>query len=196
MDAKINKIKLLLPVTLTLCIITGCAQKQDFKPIEQICIPQIENTDAIEQIKDVLAKMHFTIDKADPAHGIVRTKPLRAAQDFEFWRSDNVGQFNKSEANMHSLRRTAELKLSQQNQQLCINCSVNTQRLSLPQRQEAIGFRVDQMFSVRADYELILDSEQQEAASWIDLGNDQKLQTKILKRLEKRFARLQKENAK
>ncbi|HIJ53948.1 MAG TPA: hypothetical protein HPP66_12465, partial [Planctomycetes bacterium] len=94
-------------------MLTGCARQQQFKAVEQICVSDTGKAEAMRIGEDVLGRMHFTIAKADAEQGLIRTKPLPAAQSFEFWRSDNVGSFNSTEANLHSIRRIVELDISQ-----------------------------------------------------------------------------------
>jgi hypothetical protein len=118
----------------------------------------------------------------------MRTYPLAGAQTFEFWRTDNVGSFNRAEADLHSIRRTVELNLSKQSGQLCINCRATTQRLSLPQDQDAAGKGYTNLAeSRRSAQKLKLGHEQKANITWTDLGRDNQLETEILKRIESRL---------
>jgi len=180
------------------CLLAGCAQTQRHEVVEQICLPDTqslglptEKLQAMQTAEDVLARMHFTIDKADAEQGIIRTRPLPAAQSFEFWRKDNVGSFNSTEANLHSIRRTAELGISQQGGQLCISCDVKIQRLSLPEREVTSSGRSYEMFtpSNQSIQVLELHPEQKKDMAWVDLGSDKQLATDILKQIEKQLKR-------
>ena len=179
----------LIPLSLiaSALMLTGCAKQQQFKAIEQICLPDTQKLQAMQISEDVLGRMHFTIAKADAEQGLIRTKPLPAAQSFEFWRSDNVGAFNSLQANLHSIRRIVELDISQQGGQLCINCNVKVQRLSLPEREVTTTARAYEMFSPsnQVIQRLRLHSEQREDMAWIELDRDRQLATYILKRIEK-----------
>ena len=183
----------LVPCALITCalMLTSCAQPQHQETIEQICLSDTQKPQAMQTAEDVLCRMHFTIEKSDTEQGIIRTKPLPAAQSFEFWRNDNVGSFNSSEANLHSIRRTAELGISQQAGQLCISCDVKAQRLSLPERDITSSSRSYQMFtrSKQSIQVLELNPEQEKDMAWIDLGSDRQLATEILKRIEEHVKR-------
>ncbi|HUS74007.1 MAG TPA: hypothetical protein VMY06_13185 [Sedimentisphaerales bacterium] len=172
-------------------ILTGCAETQRQEVVEQICLPDTQKLQAMQIGEDVLGRMHFTIAKADTEQGSIRTKPLPGAQSFEFWRSDNVGAFNSTEANLHSIRRIAELGISQQGGQLCISCDVKVQRLSLPEHEVTTTARAYEMFSPSNPViqRLRLHSEQKEDMAWIELGTDRQLATDILKRIEKHAKR-------
>jgi len=155
-------------------ILMGCAQPQHQEVVEQICLSDMDKQQAMQAAEDVLGRMNFTIDKSDAEQGVIRTKPLSAAQSFEFWRSDNVGSFNTTEANLHSIRRTAELGISRQGGQLCISCNVKVQRLSLPERDITSSGRAYEMFS-RSEPSiqiLQLHPEQKKDMAWIDLDSD------------------------
>ena len=183
----------LIPYALITCalVLTGCAEQQQFKAVEQICVPDTGKAEAMQAAEDVLGKMHFTIDKADAEQGLIRTKPLPGAQIFEFWRSDNVGAFNSAEANLHSIRRVAELDITRQGGQLYIGCNVKVSRLSLPEHQISSSARAYQMFSQSspAMQILALHPQQKKGMAWVDLGNDTRLATEILKRIEKQINR-------
>ncbi|MHC4642482.1 MAG: hypothetical protein ACYS32_12630 [Planctomycetota bacterium] len=179
-------------------MLTGCAQPQHQEVVEQICLSGTqslglltEKLQAMQMAEDVLARMHFIVTKADVEQGIIRTRPLPAAQSFEFWRNDNVGSFNSTEANLQSIRRTAELNINRQGGQLCISCDVKVQRLSLPEREVTGSGRSYAIFtkSKQSIQVLELHPEQKKDMSWIDLGSDKQLATDILKRIEEHIKR-------
>jgi len=152
----------------------------------------ISTADLMEIAESVLARMYFTIDKADVQSGLIRTKPLSGAQFFEFWRSDNVGTDNALAANLHTIRRTVTLDISQQDGELSVGCNVQVQRLSLPERQVSNSTRVYGMFSQSSLslQRLKLNPEQKQQMAWIDLGRDSRLEAEILKRIETGLVRL------
>jgi hypothetical protein len=186
-----NKIEASCFVVCALLLLgAGCAETQRHVAVENICVPGINKAEAMLRVEQVLGEMLFRIDKADAEHGYILTQPLRGAQFFEFWRSDNVGASNQALANLHSIRRTAELNVSQQEDELCISCEVRTQRLSLPERRLSSTARAYMMFSKSTSrmQRLELGPEQRKRAGWIDLGQDDKLAGKILERVEKKLA--------
>ena len=196
-----NKFRIQLFVAcMAFCFLTGCAKQQQFKAVEQICVPAAAKAEAMQAAEVVLGKMHFTIEKADAEQGLVRTRPLPGAQFFEFWRSDNVGDLNSAEANMHSIRRVAELNISPRDLpggkpgsggQLCISCNVKVSRLSLPEQQISSSTRAYQMFSQSSSamQRLELHPQQKKGMAWVDLDNDIMRSTEILKRIEKHVKR-------
>jgi hypothetical protein len=73
---------------------------------------------------------------------------------------------------------------------MCINCAVQTYRLSLPEHEVASTAQAYQMFSKSTPsmQKLELNPEQKKGMAWIYLGKDTRLTTEILNRIEKRIA--------
>ena len=192
--------KLILNKLLTCSLLfwlAGCAQNKYAKTIEQLCPPDANKTAAMTTAEQVLAEMHFSIEKFDVNVGYIRTAPLSGAQSFEFWRADSVGSFNRTEADMQSIRRAVEINISEQAGQLCINCRATTQRLSLPQSQSTTGQSHPVMSPDQRSVQTFkLGHEQKSNLTWTDLGRDNQLETEILKRIEKQLATTKKEQNK
>jgi len=187
--------------TLLVCalISAGCTQQTSTRPGVKVLggalyvgpEQNVNKADLMQAAEDVLAEMYFTIEKADVDAGLIRTRPLPGAQFFEFWRSDNAGADNTLAANIHTIRRSVTLKISQQDKQLKIGCEVQTQRLSLPERQISSSAKVYGMFSRSGPLlqRLILNPEQAKQMAWIEQDRDSQLEAEILKRIEARILR-------
>ena len=190
-----KKLKLLLIVLL---IPAGCAQTQKYETVQQVCLPDTDKAQLMQTAEDVLGQMHFAVEKSDAEQGYIRTRPLAGAQFFEFWRSDNVGAYNQAEASLHSIRRTAELDISQQGEQLCIGCDVKVQRLSLPEQPVAGNTRAYTIFSKSKSgmQVLELNPEQKRQMAWLELGSDARLSTVILQCIKEQLSSPQKGKAK
>ncbi len=90
----------------------GCGgQNTTTTPTQMICADGVTRAEVVQAAGDVLIRMHFAIEKLDAEQGLVRTRPLRGAQFFELWRSDNAGSYNWEEANLQSVRRAVELRV-------------------------------------------------------------------------------------
>jgi len=171
-------------------VFAGCARQQRRAITAPVSVPDIGKGEIMEVAEDVLARMHFTIEKADVPSGLIRTRPLPGAQFFEFWRSDNVGGKNSLQANLHTIRRTVELDISQHGDQLLINCDVRVQRLSLPERDVSSSAQAYGMFTRSSPSLQVMSFEtwQEKEIAWIDLEKDTWLAAEILKRIEERLA--------
>lgn len=173
----------------------GCAKQQQYQVAEQaphqIYLENVEKSRAMAVAEDVLARMHFTLEKADLNLGFIKTNPLPGAQFFEFWRSDNIGSFNRTEANLHSIQRIIQLSFRPENEKLHISCDARVYKLSLPERQITSSTHAYEMFSRSSPsiQKLKLIPEQKRALSWLDLGQDKQLAKEILKRIEEKVKR-------
>ena len=180
--------KLLVFAAVTL--LSGCAQySQTTFPPETVCLQNVENEQAMQTAQDVLAQMHFVVEKYDFDAGVIRTKPLRGAQFFEFWRSENVDPFSSAQANIHSIQRIVTLKFSTEPDGICVDCNVAVRRLSIPESKITGVSHSASMFT-RADrsiQQLTLNPEQKEQMVWIDLGSDAALETKIIELIRQKI---------
>jgi hypothetical protein len=164
----------------------GCAENKYIKTEERLCVPATTKAELMATAEGVLAGMHFEIEKLDAEAGYIRTRPLSGAQTLEFWRTDNVGALNRAEADLHSIRRTVELNVSEQAGKVCINCKATTERLSIPGEQtNGQGYRA--MTGQKSIQKI--SREQKGNTTWLDLGRDSQLETEIMKRIEKRLAK-------
>ena len=192
---KMNKLKSssLFAACAAIAFLAGCAKHNRNETVEPICPAGIDKQQAMQIAEDVLGKLNFSIAKSDANLGVIKTRPLAGAQFFEFWRKDNVGAFNFDEANLHSIRRIAEININQQDTRLCISCNVNTQRMRLPEQEPRTRSRPYDMFSQSSStrQKLKLNPKQKVGMAWVDLGNDPKLAAVILKRIENKIAKTQ-----
>jgi len=173
-------------------VLAGCAQQQRRDIAEPVYARNIGKAETMELAEEVLAGMNFSIEKADLENGLIRTRPLPGAQFFELWRSDNVGAENSLRANLHTIRRTVEIDVTQQGEEFCIGCDVRVQRLSLPEREAgSSSARAYEMYSRSSPslQKLRFDPQQEKGMAWIDLGGDTQLAAEILKRIEEQIAR-------
>jgi len=170
------------------CLYTGCTEQQQYAKLKQICVEHAGREEVFKAAEDTLGRMNFDIAKQDEETGYIKTRPLRAAQSFEFWRSDNVGKFNTAEANLHTIRRTVELTVMQKKGYICIACDVQVQRLSLSGYGKQRGSETYERFSDRRILrsELKLDAAKKQ---WINLGSDKQLGALILRRIEEQLGK-------
>jgi hypothetical protein len=166
----------------------GCGQQAG--EIDKVCPAGLTKEKAVSVCEDVLRDFNFTVAKADANEGVIISRPLRAGQFFEFWRKDNVGSSNATEANLHSIRRTVEMNINQADGQLCLSCKVRVQRLSLSEPVEKqIGIEYDRTAGRNIKTTALQLDLGNTSKQWLELGNDEKLASKILKKIETRTAK-------
>ena len=173
--------------------LAGCAPQQQITVDEPLLLPVADKDLAMHAAQDVLAEMLFVIEKFDTQAGVIRTRPLTAAQFFEFWRHDNVGPQTAAQANLHSMQRIVQVNVSEQNNNVSVECQVQVRRLSIPEKKFASVSQAANMFTTGSTslQKLELNEEQQEKMAWIDLGPDHALEHKILTLIQKRITKQQ-----
>jgi len=167
----------------------------------EVCPEGVTTAAVIDAAHNVLADMHFTIEKLDAEHGVIKTRPLRAGQFFEFWQRENVGGYNIAESNVQSIRRTVELRVTKDAKDtsslqppasgLHIECNVLVQRLTLPPN-EVAGVSQAYLMHTRSEAGLQVfevTEQQREQMAWLDLGSDPALADKIVQRIERKLGR-------
>jgi hypothetical protein len=175
----------------TAVLFVGCGGKPCEQPANKICAQGVKAQAAMTAAQRTLEEMHFTIEKADTNAGYIRTRPLAAGQFFEVWRSDTVGGENFAEANLHSITRVVEINIVPRDDAVCIECSVATRRLSMPQREVSSATELPGVFAKSSGgmQSLKLDRAQKQDAVWMDMGPDAKLQAKIIERIGTQISR-------
>ena len=172
--------------------LSGCDSGVQVASSEPLCMEPVRKTQVMEVCEDILVRKQFVIEKYDPANGFIKTRPLSGKQMFEFWRSDNAGSFNSAEANIQSIQRSVTINILESQNQLCIDCDVSVQRLSIPEKkirgmEQAAGTFTQ---SDRSLQRLKLEGEQSKDISWIDLGSDGALENVILEQIENKINKL------
>jgi hypothetical protein len=176
--------------TAALAMPLGCAGlKQACRPAEPLRLEGLSREDALRAAEDTLSGMHFAIEKLDAEQGIIRTEPLRGAQVFEPWRRDNANLHSTAEANLHTVRRAVELRITEQQGRLFVECHVQVERLSLPENKAISVSQAYRMHSASMPrmQRLQLTPQQKQGMAWIDMGQDHALAATIIERLEKQL---------
>jgi formylmethanofuran:tetrahydromethanopterin formyltransferase len=174
------------PVLAVLVLASGCAShKQACQTAEPLCLQGTGYAQVMQAAEQTLGEMHFAVAKLDAEQGIIWTQPLTGAQFFELWRSDNATAGSAAEANLHTIRRSVELKVAPEDGRVCLHCTASVQRLSLPENEVASVSQAYQMHgsSTAAIQTLALSPAQRQAMAWIDLGPDADLAARILSRI-------------
>jgi hypothetical protein len=182
--------KIILRVSSFLAVVLifpGCAAKPAVSP-GPMCLEGISQAQLMKTAEQVLENMCFQLEKYDTDAGYIRTRPLRAGQFFEPWRSDNISGGDVAEANLQSLQRLAELHFTPQSAAVCIECSVQVRRLSIPPEPLrgmafAAGLYAE---STRTSQSLRLEPGQSEKMDWVELGYDRNIEARILSKIKQR----------
>jgi hypothetical protein len=166
--------------------LVGCAGSS--KVVQQpVTLNDISKQTAMELSEKTLVAMQFGIEKYDAANGVIRTRPLRGKQFFEFWRRDNASAFDSAESNIQSIQRTIELTFAEDQKKVSISCGSSVQRLSLPEV-PIQGYSTSPALYTSSDRReqrlMVTKKDRQEDPQWIDLGRDAALESKVLDQIQ------------
>jgi hypothetical protein len=164
----------------------GCARVRMVQA-QPVCIEAVSQDKLMQACEKMLVAMQFQIEKYDEERGVIRTRPLRGKQFFEFWRSDNANGFDSAESNLQSLQRTAELTFEMQSSRVCVACVVDTQRLSLPEEPIQSYYYAAGIYtgSGTSRQRLEVKGDRREEMRWVDLGRDEALEQKMLTKIQR-----------
>jgi hypothetical protein len=178
----------LIALCLPLLVISGCCTAPKDAKVISISTPARSDA-AFKAAQTVLENMHFDIEKADPNAGVISTRPLSAGQFFELWRSDTVGCYNFLESNTSSIIRTAEITVTPAEQGTKMTCAVSTRRLDMPSQEANSSTDAFGLFTKNAGglQSLTLNRTTRAGARWVDLGYDERLENRILERIQDRI---------
>jgi hypothetical protein len=169
-------------------VLAGCGKPQMMQA-QPVCLEAISQDKLMQVVEKTLFSMQFQIEKYDLESGVIRTRPLRGKQFFELWRSDNAGGFNTAEANVQSIQRTVELTFQPQQTGVCMQCVVLTRRLSLPEEPIQSYYSTPALYTASSPskQQLEVDETRLETMRWIELGRDESLEQKILKKIQQKI---------
>jgi hypothetical protein len=164
----------------------GCSRVKMMQA-QPVCIEAASQDKLMRACEKMLVSMQFQIEKYDEESGVIRTRPLRGKQFFEFWRSDNASGFDAAESNLQSLQRTAELTFETQASRVCVTCVVDTRRLSLPEEPIQSYYQAAGIYtgSGASKQRLEVKGDRLEEMRWIDLGRDEALEQKMLTKIQR-----------
>lgn len=134
---------------------------------------------------EVLRRYNFRPDRQDRRAGVITTLPTTGAQWFEFWRPGIHGGFEAAEANLHTVRRQATVRIlpAAEQGQLYVSVQVDVYRYAAPERQVTTASGALQIFGEKlptAEGEM---GSQAGAAYWVSLGRDSRLEDELLRRI-------------
>ncbi|UCG34326.1 MAG: hypothetical protein JSU68_06745 [Phycisphaerales bacterium] len=174
-----------LPVAVLLLPIWGCASPAQ-PTARTAALLSVSDDDAFERLWDastrVLRRNHLRPTREDRGAGVIQSQPAVTQSWFEFWRRDVVDGYSFAEAQLHSIRRAACIKMdrSEDPDQYIVSVRVDKERLSTPERQVTSAAGAIQMFGSGVPTTRGRMVAAAEARSWTPLGRDGNLEARLL----------------
>ena len=166
---------------------SGCAKQAAVEPSKPFCVSVAGKEDLMKAAEDVLKKKQFVIEKYDLDAGYIVTRPMRGSQFFEMWKGDNVGKTNTARSSIHSIQRIVEMNFTQQNGQLCLACTADMQRFSMPTEKLRGTSQASYLFVEGGTSMMRLYPTTEEEMDWIDLGRDGELERNLIELIKQKI---------
>ncbi len=161
---------------------------------------QVPDYDAfVDATLSVLYRYDLPPDRVDRARGLIVSKPTTSGQWFEWWRVDSPGGYQLLESSLHTIRRTATIRIEAQTQPVAASapasetqpgpdaplptrCKLTVQldkaRYSSPERQITTASGALAIYSQRVP---TVEGQRGEAVvQWVPLGRDPLLERFLL----------------
>jgi hypothetical protein len=125
----------------------------------------------------------YDLDRADPAAGVITSRPLTSKQWFEFWRNDTLAAGQVFEASLHTIRRQIRLTVqpTPNKEEYLVSAVVDVERQERAERQVTTPANVMQAFNPKST--LTADSADGRSVLWVNLGRDPVLEAALLKQV-------------
>ncbi len=164
----------------------GC---QTARPLHTQVDVQLDDQDAYRQfwLHAIRSVRHFgyDLDRADPAAGVITTRPLTSKQWFEFWRNDTLAADQVVQASLHTVRRHIRLTVQPTagEGEYLVDAVVNVERQEMPERQVTSATNAVQAFNPRFPAPNPPGGTAEAGIYWEDLGRDAVLEAALLKQV-------------
>jgi len=175
---------------LTLMVVCGGCHKP-VPPVEptrqSFIVADEEQVDAFwETCQAVLRGNRFLLDRVDRNAGVITTFPVTSQQFFEFWRHDVDTAHDVLIASLSAMRRRAAIEVqSPPDNPMALNVSItiNTERLSAPERQFNNSAQALRLFGEEMPGEAGEPRLTQRDDYWINEGRDGAMERRILQQI-------------
>ncbi len=144
----------------TLAALAGCSEPyrrpMDGRPSANPVAVNAQFDPLFRSVDQTLRDHRFGTE-ANPRLGEVRTRALTGQQVWEFWRSDSVGLYNHMESSLHTILRTADVRVypirdkagQPLPDQYFLEVRVYTDRWSVPERDLTADNQISSAYSDR-----------------------------------------------
>jgi hypothetical protein len=182
MNTTFGMIGRLLVVALAGFILAGCRAPG---PTTSRVEAQLADEDAYRHfwLHAIRSVRHFgyDLDRADPAAGVITSRPLTSKQWFEFWRNDTLAADQVLEASLQTVRRKINLTIqpTPDKEEYLVSAVVNVERQDRSERSVTTPANVMQAFNPKSSWGAASTS----GITWVDLGRDPVLEAAVLKQI-------------
>jgi hypothetical protein len=171
----------------TAATLVGCARAPDARFPNPMMLPSSDPMTVEKVAQRVLLELNFEVVYPSSKPGRVDTENLTGASWFEFWRGDTVGNFQRVESSLHTIRRSVHMQVTPAPSGSQVAIRVDKERLSAPGTSPAGISQAYDIYNPRKTGLARQDEFKETQYTWLSEGRDDALEQLILERIQGRL---------
>jgi hypothetical protein len=171
----------------TAAMLVGCVRAPEARFPNPMPLPSSDPMTVEKVAQRVLLEMNFEIVYPASKPGRVDTENLTGPSWFEFWRDDSVGNFQRVESSLHTIRRSVHVAVTPAPSGAQVAVKVDKERLSAPGTSPASVSQAYDIFNPGKTDLARQDEFKETQFTWLSEGRDDALEQVILERIQGRL---------
>ena len=165
-------------------MLAGCVRAPEARFPNPMPLPSSDAATVEKVAERVLLEMHFEIVYPASKPGRVDTENLTGDSWFEFWRDDTVGNFQRLESSLHTIRRSVHVQVTPAPSGSQVAVKVDKERLSAPGTSPSGISQTYDLYNPRKTSLARQDEFKETQYTWLSEGRDDALEQVILERIQ------------
>ena len=165
-------------------MLAGCVRAPEARFPNPMPLPSSDAATVEKVAQRVLLEMHFDIVYPASKPGRIDTEHLTGANWFEFWRDDSVGNFQRVESSLHTIRREVHVVVTPAPTGCQVSVKADKERLSAPGTSPAGISEAYDIFNPRKTSLARQDEFKETQYTWLPEGRDDALEQMLLERIQ------------
>ena len=171
----------------TAAMLVGCVRAPEARFPNPMPLPSSDIATVEKVAERVLLEMNFEVVYPRSKPGRVDTENLTGANWFEFWRDDSVGDFQRVESSLHTIRRKVHVQATPAPTGCQVEVKVAKERLSAPGTSPSGISQAYDIYNPRKTSLARQDEFKETQYTWLPMDRDDALEQVILERIQGRL---------
>ena len=172
----------------TAAMLAGCARAPEARFPNPMALPSSDIATVEKVAERVLLEMNFEVVYPQSKPGRIDTENLTGANWFEFWRDDSVGNFQRVESSLHTIRRKVHVQATPAPTGCQVEVKVVKERLSAPGTSPSGISQTYDLYNPRKTSLARQDEFKETQYTWLPMDRDDALEQVILERIQGRLS--------
>ncbi|MCX5683676.1 MAG: hypothetical protein NT049_08330 [Planctomycetota bacterium] len=171
----------------TAATLVGCARAPEARYPNPMALPSSDIASVEKVAQRILLELNFEVVYPQSKPGRVDTEHLTGDSWFEFWRGDTVGDFQRVESSLHTIRRAVHIQVSPAPTGSQVSVKVDKERLSAPGSSPSAISQTYDLYNPRKTSLARQDEFKETQYTWLPMDRDDALEQVILERIQGRL---------